>query len=162
MRCDHHHGAGERCGALLVERLDRTLGRVALDCPACARRVRGLCRDCPRPVAGVIGRAVRCADCKAAKIREDKRRWRTRDPAKARAVQRRWWRTHRAERLPLAREDSRRRRDAKRGGPPMPVAEAARQRGYARAAKLSPARRSEIARLAVTARWARVRAERAA
>lgn len=66
--CPHRHGSG-RCGALLVEHTDGT-GKLVLSCPACARRLRGICRDCPRPVEGRVGSAVRCAECKERTRRE--------------------------------------------------------------------------------------------
>lgn len=61
--CPVRHGPKATCGARLLETTDR-LGRVAVSCPACDRRRRGICRDCPRPVAGIVGRSLRCADCK--------------------------------------------------------------------------------------------------
>lgn len=60
--CPHRHGPG-RCGALLVERTDGN-GSLVIECPRCTRRLRGICRDCPRPVEGRIGSAVRCRECK--------------------------------------------------------------------------------------------------
>ena len=57
------------CGDLLVAVQD-SLGRVALACPRCGRRARGVCRDCPRPVAGTVGKAVRCAACAQRALRE--------------------------------------------------------------------------------------------
>lgn len=55
---------GGTCGARMVERTDRALGTVRFACPACERRVAGICRDCPRPVEGRVGQALRCAGCK--------------------------------------------------------------------------------------------------
>lgn len=61
--CQHRHGPGV-CGTLLEHRTD-ALGRVVTTCWKCERRRAGVCRDCPRPVEGRIGSAVRCAGCKA-------------------------------------------------------------------------------------------------
>lgn len=66
--CPHAHGGG-RCGALLEEGTDGT-GKLVLKCPACERRLRGICRDCPRPVEGRVGSAVRCKECKTRKQQE--------------------------------------------------------------------------------------------
>lgn len=49
------------CGGVLVASTDGD-GRTAVSCPLCERRRRGVCRDCPAPVAGMIGKAVRCAE----------------------------------------------------------------------------------------------------
>lgn len=58
-RCQHRHGGG-RCDAPLETTIGE-FGRTVVVCPACERRKRGVCRDCPRPVEGTIGKAVRCA-----------------------------------------------------------------------------------------------------
>jgi hypothetical protein len=60
--CQRRQGRG-RCGARLEEVM-APLGRVRVVCPACARRLAGVCRDCPRPVDGARGRAIRCAACR--------------------------------------------------------------------------------------------------
>lgn len=135
---------GTVCGAELVERRD-LIGRLSWDCPACARRAAGICADCPRPVDGVVGRAERCKGCRAAAKRRDNRNWKTRDPEKARLIM---------------SAINARLRDRKRGGPPPDPAVLAVRRGYARAAALTPERRKEISRLALKARWDRVRAAR--
>lgn len=62
--CQRRQGPGV-CGGLLEDRVDRARGTVVRECPRCARRLAGLCRDCPRPVEGTRGRAIRCASCKA-------------------------------------------------------------------------------------------------
>ncbi len=51
------------CRGPLIDETDGT-GRVALRCPRCERRLAGICRDCPAPVEGQLGKAVRCARCK--------------------------------------------------------------------------------------------------
>jgi hypothetical protein len=61
--CQRTQGQG-RCGAVLVDATDRALGIVQRACPACARREAGVCRDCPRPVEGQRGKALRCGPCK--------------------------------------------------------------------------------------------------
>jgi hypothetical protein len=67
-RCQKGHGLGI-CGGPLETTVNR-LGRAVLSCPWCDRQARGICRDCPRPIAG--GRnALRCASCRdAAKRRQ--------------------------------------------------------------------------------------------
>lgn len=50
------------CGGTLLTDID-ALGRTVVRCPQCERRRAGICRDCPRPVAGTVGRALRCAAC---------------------------------------------------------------------------------------------------
>lgn len=64
-RCQHSCGGG-KCDGLLEDRHDSILGRITRWCPRCDRRLRGVCRDCPRPVEGRIGSALRCAEHKAA------------------------------------------------------------------------------------------------
>lgn len=60
--CPRQQGSG-RCGGLL-ETVVLEGGRTRIVCPLCERRKRGICRDCPRPVEGQIGKAIRCARCK--------------------------------------------------------------------------------------------------
>ena len=90
------------CGARLEFRSDG-LGRVVAHCPWCARRRAGLCRECPRPVAGTVGKALRCVEYTA----DAKRRaWRKSDAehrAARRAADRKRWRTD-AERRARKRE----------------------------------------------------------
>lgn len=133
---------GHPCGGALTFVTD-AIGRLVPSCARCVRRVAGVCQDCPRRVDGTVGRALRCAACRRAKLRLDGLHWRTRDPEHARAVRRE---CHRAY------------RDRKRGGPPTPREERYRRLGHARAAALTPARRREIALKAITTRWARVKA----
>lgn len=59
LRCPKRHGPGV-CGALL-ETVIGALGQTLLACPWCDRQRRGLCRDCPAPVNGRVGTALRCA-----------------------------------------------------------------------------------------------------
>lgn len=63
--CPHRHGPS-RCATVLEDRVID--GRVVVCCPRCERRRAGICRDCPRPVDGQKGKAVRCASCKAAAV----------------------------------------------------------------------------------------------
>ena len=58
-------------------------------CLACpdGRRVAGVCRDCPRPVSGRLGIAVRCDRCRKREARAASRRWRERYPDRDRARQ---------------------------------------------------------------------------
>lgn len=60
--CQHRHGGGY-CGTVLEARTDGN-GRTIVVCPMCERRRAGICRDCPAPVAGQVGKSVRCARCK--------------------------------------------------------------------------------------------------
>jgi hypothetical protein len=63
-----------RCRARLLFTIDR-LGRSVATCPQCARRKAGICRDCPAPVAGTIGKSLRCAVHTAAARLEAGRRY---------------------------------------------------------------------------------------
>lgn len=74
--CPHRHGPG-RCGAVIETRIIN--GQTEIHCPACERRLAGLCRVCPRPVAGQIGKATRCADCRDRKKAEDIARYAARN-----------------------------------------------------------------------------------
>lgn len=51
------------CRGPLIDETDGT-GRASLRCLRCERRLAGICRDCPAPVEGSLGKAVRCARCK--------------------------------------------------------------------------------------------------
>lgn len=91
----NRHGAGapdrcpiRHCGGWLEFTVGR-LGQTISSCPRCERRRRGICRDCPRPVEGAIGKSLRCATCK---LEAD------------RANMRRYERANREERLRRARE----------------------------------------------------------
>lgn len=53
-----------KCGARLEDRIDRQRGIVVRWCPQCDRRERGICRDCPAPVAGQVRKALYCAACR--------------------------------------------------------------------------------------------------
>lgn len=61
--CPARIGRHGTCGAVLESRTDGA-GALVISCPRCDRRRRGICRDCPAPVAGAIGKALRCAACK--------------------------------------------------------------------------------------------------
>lgn len=127
----------------MVDRIDR-LGRLQWECPRCARRKAGLCADCPRTVAGTVGKAERCARCRRLQLRADQTRYRQQNPEHVRRQQ---------------RENLRKYRVIARGGRrPMTRQECGHLAGLARARNLSPARRSEIARRAGQARWAKARA----
>lgn len=133
------------CQGQVREVTDR-LGRLFVVCDACARRKAGVCARCPRKVAGTIGYAKYCADCKAVVHRQRvaayEERLREFDPQRhaARLTKERLraWRKRGA--LTLEERTARR----KAGG----------QKGAAtRAATMSPERRREIARKAGLARW---------
>ena len=71
--CRQRHGPGV-CGGQLEDRRDAMTGRIYRWCPRCDRRRRGVCQDCPRPVAGRIGYAMRCVEHKELARRESIRR----------------------------------------------------------------------------------------
>lgn len=81
--CPKRHGAGV-CGAMLDTRSDGN-GKVAVSCPMCERRARGICRDCSRPVDGQLGKALRCAAHKELARRQQMQDYATRNPEKVRA-----------------------------------------------------------------------------
>ncbi len=62
--CGARLGQGE-CGGSLDILTDGS-GGVTSSCRWCARRLAGLCRDCPAPVEGRVGSALRCAEHKRA------------------------------------------------------------------------------------------------
>ncbi len=70
-RCERRQGPG-KCDAWLETTTDGH-GNAVTVCPACERRNRGICRDCPRPVSGRRGYATRCENCKALARREQGR-----------------------------------------------------------------------------------------
>lgn len=103
------------CRGQLREHVD-SLGRLEVSCPTCERRQAGICRDCPRPVAGRRGLATRCAECRdaarkrqevAARVRRDpvkrartdRRRARRPEVRQRRAAQRRAWRQANPDRV---------------------------------------------------------------
>lgn len=57
------------CGAPLTERHDRSLGRIAVVCVPCEMNVRGLCRDCSKPLGRQRKDAMRCTACMKARVR---------------------------------------------------------------------------------------------
>jgi hypothetical protein len=65
-RCPFQLGIA-KCDTLLE--LVTVNGRVIATCRMCERRKRGICRDCHLPVAGTVGRALRCAVHKLAATR---------------------------------------------------------------------------------------------
>lgn len=60
--CPRRFGKYGVCGAVLDS--DVIGGHLVVSCSACDRMARGICRDCPRPVAGAVGKARRCAEHK--------------------------------------------------------------------------------------------------
>lgn len=143
--CTVKRGGGRPCGGALTFRTD-SLGRLVASCARCTRRAAGVCRDCPRPVAGTVGKADRCAPCRARALRDADERWKERDPQHARAVR---------------RVQKRRRRRAQ--GRPMLTRAAAmrvagRASGLAQAARMTPEERSARARLGGLAAQAKRRA----
>lgn len=74
------------CGAILDVEVVGSLGMLRESCPRCARNKRGLCRDCPRPLARP--RHMRCLVCRRAAQLAAQRRCdaqRQADPAMRRA-----------------------------------------------------------------------------
>lgn len=147
IRCDFKLGAGTRCGTELVLRTD-AIGRVISTCHACERRKSGICRCCPRRVSGTKGKAIYCDVHRELAKKARCARWYHRDVDHARAVRR-----ASAERQAKKR---------KAGQPQLTPRERAANRGYARAAALTPERRKEIGRQAVNARWAKAKAAQVA
>ena len=142
MRC-----AVRKCRAQLRERTDR-LGRILWTCDGCERRKAGICQRCPNRVTGRLGYAKWCATCKPIVHREQVRAFTKRrkeyDPQ-----------AH-AARLEHLRLLAWRKRGALTPEERLARLQAAgRKAGHIRAANLSPARRSEIAKLGGTTRWAR-------
>lgn len=94
--CQHRYGAGV-CGALLESVTDGD-GRVSVECPACRRRMAGICADCNRAVEGRVGSAVRCAEHKKARAAEFYRGYRRDNLQKVRASARRYYKSSKARR----------------------------------------------------------------
>jgi hypothetical protein len=145
MRCPLAH-----CRAMLRDVTDR-LGRVRFVCDACERRKAGLCQRCPARVTGTIGKAKWCDACRLLMKRRATNNWsarqRTFEPdafaARRETLRLQAWR----KRGSLTPEERRARSQA-----------SGRKAGKTRAERLSPERRSEIARIAVAARNAKRRA----
>ena len=87
--CRFRKGKFGWCRTRLVESVDR-LGRVIVSCPACDRRVAGVCQRCPRPVAGKVGWALYCAGCKRAAAADHNRKWVANNRARKNASVRAW------------------------------------------------------------------------
>lgn len=75
--CQRKQGAGS-CGGLL-ETIVLEGGRTRIVCSRCERRKRGICQDCPRPVEGRVGTALRCAEHKQARKQEQVREYTARN-----------------------------------------------------------------------------------
>lgn len=73
--CGVRRGAGAVCGGVLETVIDRWTGRTTTTCPRCERRKKGICQDCPRPVAGQVGKSLRCEEHTLAAKRNDWRRY---------------------------------------------------------------------------------------
>lgn len=140
MRCEL-----QMCRGILSERIDR-LGRITFVCDQCARRKRGVCRDCPRPVYGKVGTAFYCNECRVARRRVYVMRWQKNNLAKVAEGQRR--RRYKAMGKPVPKRKMSPSEAGKLGGP---LAAAARL------ASLSPERIKEIAKKARETRWRKYR-----
>jgi hypothetical protein len=88
IRCQRRAGPGI-CNTLFEITIEG--GRTVSRCPACRRRERGICRDCPLPVYGAVGRALRCATCAARAQREHIRASGERHREKRLAASRRYY-----------------------------------------------------------------------
>lgn len=115
------------------------LGRMRGECPACARRQQGLCRACPSPVDGTVGRAKWCRACRVVEHRRQHQRYANRDRARYNAMA--------AERIRLKRAK------IKETLPPVDWQAVVAQRAASRTASLSPEQRREIAAKASKTRW---------
>jgi hypothetical protein len=71
--CQRRSGPGA-CGGVLETVTDMN-GRTSTICPLCERRRAGICRDCPAPVEGHRGKALRCARHKETARLEQTRRY---------------------------------------------------------------------------------------
>lgn len=88
-RCQFRKGRYGLCNDLVREVVDR-FGKVHLRCEACDRRQEGICRTCPRNVAGRVGWAYYCAECKKRAAAEYNRRWVRQNRARKNASVRKW------------------------------------------------------------------------
>lgn len=59
--CQRRQGSG-LCGGKLETTTDH-IGRSVTQCARCERRKHGICQDCPKPVYGQRGKAIRCSTC---------------------------------------------------------------------------------------------------
>lgn len=134
------------CRGQLTERYDR-LGRVSWDCPWCARRKAGVCRYCPRAVAGTVGHAYYCEACKVKQRRKYVMKWQKNNLKKVAelARARRW--KEKGKKMPSHKMTYSER--GKIGG---------KIGAAARIASIGPERVREIALKANAARWAKYRA----
>lgn len=71
--CPKQHGRGVCAGALYS--ITDGNGRSRVVCDRCERQRRGICRDCPLPVEGHVGKALRCAKHKREAQRLNLRRY---------------------------------------------------------------------------------------
>ena len=164
-RCLPRRGTGLACGTALIARVDG-LGRVHVDCPACARRLAGRCADCPAPVDGKVGVALTCAPCRAVRRRVASLRHWHRHHAQNCARRNRRNRIHATR--PLSRTECGRRGGLVGGRVRMHAMTADDRRAFAAAggrvggvvsqAQRSPAEKSAIARKGKAVRWARAHA----
>lgn len=99
--CQRGLGRFGVCGGVL-ETVTDGHGSTRVLCPLCRRRERGICRDCGLPVAGTIGRAIRCAYHLHIERNAASERYRERSPDEARSSARGYYR---------ARDDRRERRN---------------------------------------------------
>jgi hypothetical protein len=146
-RCPRMFGPNA-CGALL-ETVILSGGAMATVCPACERTERGVCLDCPAPVAGQVRRARRCARCRVAARRRQEAVYRerhrddvnlrarrqARERARQRAEYKRAWRKANPEKV-----KAQKRREALRQNPKRRAYFAAwreRHRDQARARELA-------------------------
>lgn len=110
-------------------------GRVVGDCPRCARKRAGVCRDCPNRTAST--RHVRCTSCaRARKLERNRVRDRERYPKRRRHV---IARLKRARRNPVVAEHRRRYMAAYRAANPRDDQDRAYQRVYMRQRRSDPA-----------------------
>jgi hypothetical protein len=86
--CQASRGRDARCGGVLTTTTDGNGGTVTI-CPLCERKRRGCCRECGRPVAGQVGKALRCAYHAEIERARASERCRLRDPERHRRGARR-------------------------------------------------------------------------
>jgi len=108
--CPRRFGPHE-CGGL-IETIVHRDGATSLRCAWCERCQAGICRDCPEPVAGRVGSAIRCARCRHTKRVNERRQYRRDNHEKELARAARYRASHREQLRAYGRARMRRLRNA--------------------------------------------------
>jgi len=88
--CPRRFGRFGLCGGVL-ETIVLSGGATVIRCARCERFERGICRDCPQRVAGKVGYARRCSDCRDTAVRASLRAYAQRNRALLRAKARAYY-----------------------------------------------------------------------